>query len=153
MTSDGYQTYNKQQRDAGYGKFQHRFSDKTSLSLYGGLVDIWNNTPNTTNPTRAQVEQYGVTYLLDSTPLLANGTPDPYYYGYNTYHVQTDFEYADFNSDLGDGWRFDTKAYTTRYWNKQFYQNGSLGQPDHGQAQRRGQAERISPRRRHCDLE
>ena len=39
---------------------------------------------------------------------------------YNTYHVQTDFEYADFNSDLGNGWKFDTKAYTTRYWNKQF---------------------------------
>ena len=50
---------------------------------------------------------------------------DPYYYGYNYYHVQTDFEYVDFNSDLGDGWRFDTKAYTTRYWNKQFYQNGA----------------------------
>ncbi len=110
MTSDGYQTYNKQQRDAGYAKFQHRFSDKTSLSLYGGVVDIWNNTPNTTNPTRAQVAQYGVNYLLDNTPTCvavslncpaANiGTPDPYYYGYNTYHVQTDFEYAAFKSDL-----------------------------------------------------
>ena len=53
MTSDGYQTFNNQQRDAGYGKYQHRFSDRTSLSLYGGVVDIWNNTPNTTNPTRA----------------------------------------------------------------------------------------------------
>jgi len=125
MTSNGYQTYNKQQRDAGYAKFQHRFSDKTSLSLYGGVVDIWNNTPNTTNPTRVQVNEFGVNYLLDNTALLPNGTPDPYYYGYNTYHVQTDFEYADFNSDLGDGWKFDTKAYTTRYWNKQFYQNGS----------------------------
>jgi len=125
MTSDGYQTYNKQQRDAGYGKYQHRFSDNTSLSLYGGVVDIWNNTPNTTNPTRAQVSQFGVNYLLDGTPLLSNGTPDPYYYGYNTYHVQTDFEYADFNSYLGNGWHFDTKAYTTRYWNKQFYQNGA----------------------------
>jgi iron complex outermembrane receptor protein len=62
---------------------------------------------------------------MDNTPLLANGTPDPYYYGYNIYHVQTDFEYAAFNSDLGDGWRFDTRAYTTRYWNKQFYQNGA----------------------------
>ncbi|MGD1069511.1 MAG: TonB-dependent receptor [Bryobacteraceae bacterium] len=125
MTSNGYQTFNKQQRDAGYGKFQHRFSDKTSLSLYGGVVDIWNNTPNTTNPTRAQVAEYGVNYLLDGTPLLPNGLPDPYYYGYDTYHVQTDFEYADFSSDLGDGWKFDTKAYTTRYWNKQFYQNGA----------------------------
>jgi iron complex outermembrane receptor protein len=125
MTSNGYQTYDKQQRDAGYAKFQHRFSGKTSLSLYGGVVDIWNNTPKTGNPTRAQVDEYGLNYLLDNTPLLANGTPDPYYYGYNTYHVQTDFEYADFNSDLGNGWKFDTKAYTTRYWNKQFYQNGA----------------------------
>ncbi len=124
MTSDGYQTYNYQQRDAGYGKFQHRFSDRSSLTLYGGVVDIWNNTPNTTNPTRAQVAQFGDNYLLDNTPLLANGTPDPYYYGYDTYHVQTDFEYAGYTSDLGDGWKFDTKAYTTRYWNKQFYQNG-----------------------------
>src|ERR1700722_4258700 len=125
MTSDGYQTYNHQQRDAGYSKYQHRFSDRTSLSLYGGVVDIWNNTPNTTNPTRAQVAQFGDNYLLTNTPLLPNGTPDPYYYGYNTYHVQTDFEYAAFNSDLGNGWKFETKAYTTRYWNKQFYQNGS----------------------------
>jgi iron complex outermembrane receptor protein len=125
MTSDGYQTYNYQQRDAGYGKFQHRFSDRSSLSLYGGVVDIWNNTPNTTNPTRAQVAQFGDNYLQDNTPLLPNGTPDPYYYGYNTYHVQTDFEYAGYTSDMGDGWKFDTKAYTTRYWNKQFYQNGS----------------------------
>jgi iron complex outermembrane receptor protein len=135
MTSDGYQTHNDQKRDAGYGKFQHRFSDRTSLSLYGGLVDIWNNTPNTTNPTRAQVAEYGLNYLLDSTPTCltvslncpaANGSPDPYYYGYNTYHVQTDFEYAHFESDLGNGWKFDTKAYTTRYWNKQFYQNGAI---------------------------
>jgi iron complex outermembrane receptor protein len=134
MTSDGYQTLNNQQRDAGYAKLQHRFSDKTSLSLYGGVVDIWNNTPNTTNPTRVQVAQYGDNFLLDSTPTcttvtlncpVANGSPDPYYVGYNTYHVQTDFEYADFNSYLGNGWKFDTKAYTTRYWNKQFYQNGS----------------------------
>jgi iron complex outermembrane receptor protein len=125
MTSDGYQTNNFQQRDAGYGKFQHRFSGEATLSLYGGVVDIWNNTPNTTNPTRAQVAQFGDNYLMDNTPLLANGTPDPYYYGYNTYHVQTDFEYAAFSSNLGSGWRLDTKLYTTRYWNKQFYQNGA----------------------------
>jgi iron complex outermembrane receptor protein len=39
--------------------------------------------------------------------------------------VQTDFEYAAYNADLGGGWKFDTKLYTTRYWNKQFYQNGA----------------------------
>ena len=124
LLSDGYQTYNYQKRVAGYGKYQYRFSDRTSLTLYGGLVDIWTNTPNTTNPTRAQVAQFGDNFLLSGDP----GTPtapNPYYYGYNFYHVQTDFEYADFNSDLGNGWKFDTKAYTTRYWNKQNYQNGT----------------------------
>src|SRR5208283_399309 len=106
-------------------KYQYRINSHSSLTLYGGLVDIWTNTPNTTNPTRAQVALYGDNYLLDGTPLLANGTPDPYYYGYNFYHVQTDFEYANFHTDLSDGWKFDTKLYTTRYWNKQFYQNGA----------------------------
>jgi iron complex outermembrane recepter protein len=125
MTSDGYQTYNYQQRDAGYGKYQHRFNETSSLSLYGGVVDIWNNTPNTTNPTATQVAQFGDNYLLDNTPFLANGTPDPYYYKYNTYHVQTDFEYAAYHAESHDGWTLDTKAYTTRYWNKQFYQNGT----------------------------
>ena len=125
LLSDGYQTYNRQKRDAGYGKYQYRLSDRSSLTFYGGLVDIWTNTPNTTNPTRAQVAQFGDNYLLDGTPLLASGAPDPYYYGYNFYHVQTDFEYVAYNADLGSGWKFDTKLYTTRYWNKQFYQNGA----------------------------
>ncbi len=134
MTSDGYQTFNNQQRDAGYGKFQHRFSSRASLSLYGGVVDIWNNTPNTTTPTRAQVAAYGDNFLMDGTPTcttvtltcpVANGSPDPYYFGYNTYHVQTDFEYAGYTNDFGNGWKLDTKLYTTRYWNKQFYQNGA----------------------------
>ena len=125
LLSDGYQSYNRQKRVAGYGKYQYRVNTRSSLTLYGGLVDIWTNTPNTTNPTRAQVAQFGDNYLLDGTPFLSPGVPDPYYYGYNFYHVQTDFEYADYNSDLGDGWRLDTKLYTTRYWNKQNYQNGT----------------------------
>ena len=125
LLSAGYQTDNFQKRVAGYGKYQYRFSDRTSLTLYGGLVDIWTNTPNTTNPTSAQVAQYGDNFLLQGNEFLASGAPNPYYFGFNFYHVQTDFEYADFNTNLGNGWKFDTKAYTTRYWNKQNYQNGA----------------------------
>ena len=125
LLSDGYQTYNRQKRVAGYGKYQYRISDRSSLTFYGGLVDIWTNTPKTTNPTRAQVAQFGDNFLLDGTPFLSNGSPDPYYYGYDFYHVQTDFEYAAYAADLGGGWKFNTKLYTTRYWNKQFYQNGA----------------------------
>ncbi len=124
LLSNGYQTFNHQKRDAGYGKYQYRLSSRTSLTLYGGLVDIWTNTPNTTNPTRAQVAEYGDNYLLDGTQYLPSGAPDPYWYGLDTYHVQTDFEYATFSSDLGAGWTLDDRLYTTRYWNKQFYQNG-----------------------------
>ena len=46
------------------------------------------------------------------------------YYGFNFYHVQTDFEYIGVHSELGHGWKLDDKAYTYRYWNKQNY-NGS----------------------------
>jgi iron complex outermembrane receptor protein len=125
LLSDGYQTYNRQKRVAGYGKYQYRINSHSAITLYGGLVDIWTNTPKTTSPTRAQVAQYGDNYLLDGTQYLPSGALDPNYYGYDFYHVQTDFEYASYHTDLSDGWKLDTKAYTTRYWNKQFYQNGA----------------------------
>ncbi|MDP8988624.1 MAG: TonB-dependent receptor, partial [Acidobacteriota bacterium] len=119
MLSDGYQTYNSQKRVAGAMKYQFKLSDRTTISVFGGVLDDWNNTPNTTNPTRAQVATFGDNFLLNNDPTSA------YYYGYNFYHVQTDFEYIGFNHDFGDGWRFDDKAYTSRYWNKQNYQNGA----------------------------
>ena len=49
----------------------------------------------------------------------------PNYYGFNFYHVQTDFEYIGVTTDLGHGWKFDNKAYTYRYWNKQNYNNSA----------------------------
>ncbi len=127
LLSNGYQTFNHQKRVAGYGKYQYRFSDRTSLTVYGGLVDIWTNTPDTTNPTAGQVAAFGDNFLLSGDPLLPSGAPNPLFYGYNFYHVQTDFEYVAFNSDLGNGWKFDTKAYTTRYWNKQNLQKLTCG--------------------------
>ncbi len=82
LLSDGYQTFNRQKRVAGYGKFQHRFNESSSLTVYGGLVDIWTNTPNTTNATRAQVAQFGDNFLLSGDPGTATA-PNPYYYGLN----------------------------------------------------------------------
>lgn len=119
MLSDGYQTFNYQKRVAGSGKYQYRLSDRTTITAFAGVVDDWNNTPKFSGPTRAQVDQFGDNFLLNNDPTSA------YFYGYNFYHIQTDFEYLDFNSDLGSGWRFDDKVFTTRYWNKQNYQNGA----------------------------
>lgn len=121
MESNGYQTDNHQKRDAGSAKYQYRLSPQTSITLYSGVIDIFTNTPTNTSPTRAQVEEYGNNYLLDGTPFLPSGAPDAYFFGYNYYHVQTDFEYFGYNSDLGGGWKFDSKAYTYRYWNSEPY--------------------------------
>jgi iron complex outermembrane receptor protein len=119
MLSDGYQTYNYQKRVAGSLKYQHKFSDRTTLTLFYGNVDLWTNTPNFKGPTRAQVALYGDNFLMNGDP------SSPYYYGYNFYHVQTDFGYIGLNSDLGNGWKLDNKVYQYRYWNKQNYQNST----------------------------
>jgi len=118
MLSDGYQTYNYQKRIAGFLKYQYRLTDRTTFTVFGGLVDLWTNTPNTKGPTRTAIEQFGDNYLMSGDPNRAD------YYGYNFYHVQTDFEYFGIHSELGHGWKLDNKLYTYRYWNKQNY-NGT----------------------------
>lgn len=120
MLSDGYQTYNYQKRVAGFGKYQYRLTERTTITAFGGMVDLWTNTPNLKGPSRAQIATFGDNYLLSGDP------SQPNYYGYNFYHVQTDFEYVGITSDLGRGWKFDGKLYTYRYWNKQYYNNPSL---------------------------
>ena len=119
LSSDGYQTYNYQDRWAGSAKYQYRFTDKTVLTAFTGVVDLASNTPNVKGPTRAQVAQFGDNYLLNNNP------NDPLYYKYNFYQIPTDFEYVDLNSDLGHGWRFDNKTYSNRYYNHQQYNNGT----------------------------
>jgi iron complex outermembrane receptor protein len=120
MLSDGYQTYNYQKRVAGFLKYQYRLNDRTTITIFGGLVDLWTNTPNLKGPSRAQIELFGDNYLLSGDP------SQPNYYGYNFYHVQTDFEYIGLTSNLGHGWKLDNKVYTYRYWNKQNYNNPSI---------------------------
>jgi iron complex outermembrane recepter protein len=119
MLSDGYQTYNYQKRVAGFIKYQYRLNQRTTFTIFSGLVDLWTNTPNTKGPTRAQVAQFGDNYLMSNDPTQGN------YYGYNFYHVQTDFEYIGVHSDLGRGWVLDNKVYTYRYWNKQNYNSAT----------------------------
>ena len=118
LKSDGYQTFNFQKRDAGSMKLQYQLTDKTTLTGFVGIADLWTNTPNTKGPTRAQVAQFGDNYLMSEDPNRAD------YFRFNYYHVQSDFEYIGINSYLGHGWRFEDKMYSYRYWNKQNY-NGT----------------------------
>jgi iron complex outermembrane receptor protein len=118
MRSDGYQTYNRQKRDAISGKYQWTLSNNTSITAFGSYILLHTNTPNTKGPTRAQADQFGDNYLLTGDPT------QPNYFGYNFYRIPTDFDYVNLRSNLGHGWQVDTKVYTYSYYNKQNY-NGS----------------------------
>ena len=113
MESDGYQTYNSQKRDAFMGKLRYTLTDKVMLTAFSWIIDVHSHTPNQKGPTRAQVEQFGDNFLMTGDPA------SPLYFGYNFYHVPTDFEYVGTRADLGHGWTFDDKVYTYRYYNKQ----------------------------------
>jgi iron complex outermembrane receptor protein len=113
MTSDGYQTYNSQERNAFMGKVRYQLNDRVQLTGFSGVIDLHSNTPNQKGPTRGQVDQYGDNFLMSGDPT------NPLYYGYNFYHVPTDFEYGGVRADLGHGWTFDDKVYTYAYHNQQ----------------------------------
>jgi iron complex outermembrane receptor protein len=115
MESDGYQTYNWQRRNAFSAKYQYAASEKTAITAFASVIDLRSNTPNQKGSTRAQVEQLGDNFLLTNDPA------SPLYFGYNFYHVPTDFEYVGIKSELGGGWTIDDKVYTLRYYNKQNY--------------------------------
>jgi iron complex outermembrane receptor protein len=118
MKSNGYQTYNFQKRNSMLMKYQYRTSPTTTITLFSSLGELRSNTPNTKGPTRLQVQEYGYNYLLSNNP------SQPNYYGYNFYHIPSDFDYVGVSKDLGNGWMLDTRVYTYRYYNKQNY-NGT----------------------------
>jgi len=113
MNSDGYQTYNSQRRDAFMGKVRYNAANWLQLTGFTSIIKVFSHTPNQKGPTRAQVEQFGDNFLMTNDP------SSPLYYGYNFYHVPTDFEYAGARGDLGHGWTYDDKVYTYSYYNHQ----------------------------------
>ena len=121
LTSDGFQTNNYQIRSAGALKYNYKFSDKTTFSAFSSVVILDNNTPDTNNPTRAQVQEYGYNFLLQSNPTNPDGTPNALYYKYQFYHIPTDFSYLGLVTDLAHGWKLDTKGYVYNYSNHQHF--------------------------------
>jgi iron complex outermembrane receptor protein len=122
MTSDGYQTGNFQVRTAGTAKLNYKFSDKTNLAMVGTVVMVDSNTPNN-DPTRQQIADHGLNYLLDSNPTNPDGSLNAMYFKYYNYHIPTNFEVITFTKDLGHNWKLETKPYTYSYSNHQRFQN------------------------------
>src|SRR5450830_486228 len=115
MDSEGYQTFNKQRRQALSLKYQFAVSENTAITVFGSSIELTANTPNAKGPTRAQIALLGDNYLMSNDPKRAD------YFGYNRYDVSSDFEYIGINSDLGNGWKLDDKLYTYAYDNQQKY--------------------------------
>jgi iron complex outermembrane receptor protein len=119
--SDGYQTFNDQQRTAGTAKFNYKFSDKTFLTLIGTVVLVDSNTPDS-DPTRQQIADHGLNYIMDGNQFNKDGTYNSMYFKNYTYHVPTNFEIVTFGHEFGHGWKLETKPYTYSYSNHQHLQ-------------------------------
>ena len=119
--SDGYQTFNDQQRTAGTAKFNYKFSDKTYLTLIGTVVLVDSNTPDS-DPTRQQIADHGLNYIMDGNQFNRDGTYNSMYFKNYTYHVPTDFEIVTLGHEFGHGWKLETKGYTYSYSNHQHLQ-------------------------------
>jgi iron complex outermembrane receptor protein len=136
MDSKGYETNNFQNRNAGSIKVQYKFSDKTVLTGFSGVVWVDAATPNF-SATRCQM--YGTptdgSYTCTGTlaPFAGSGirflltnNADPLNYldnQYNSYHVPTDFEYVGIKTELPLKISFEIKPYTYNYDNSELYTN------------------------------
>ena len=150
MTSDGYQTFNYNMRNAGSLLYQYQFSPKTVLTGFSGVIQLTANTYGL-NPTRCQTIASTPSSLCTATTTInkvsyntAPGGILPYTgygynfemvnnsdpanwldYQYNHYQVPTDFEYVGVKSDIGKGWYIDFKGYTYNYDNGELFTNAT----------------------------
>ena len=120
--SDGYLTYDYQQRTAATAKFNYKFSDRTFLTLISTVIVVDSNTPDG-DPTRQQILDHGLNYIADGNNYNKDGTWNSQYYKNFRYHVPTDFEIVTFGHEFGHGWRFETKPYSYSYSNHQHLMN------------------------------
>ncbi|MGA8670451.1 MAG: carboxypeptidase-like regulatory domain-containing protein, partial [Terracidiphilus sp.] len=150
MTSDGYQTFNYNMRNAGSLLYQYQFSPKTVVTGFSGVIQLTANTYGL-NPTRCQTIASTPSSLCTATTTInkvsyntAPGGILPYTgygynfemvnnsdpanwldYQYNHYQVPTDFEYVGVKSDIGKGWYIDFKGYTYNYDNGELFTNAT----------------------------
>jgi len=117
MKSDGYQTYNIQDRKAASLKYQTENAGGSTFTVFASYLNLKNNTPSIKGVARSNVDSGDYTTMLSGDPTKPN------YYGFNFYDITTDFVYAGISSMLGGGWKLEDKVYTLRYWNKQNYNN------------------------------
>jgi iron complex outermembrane receptor protein len=141
VQSHGWQTLNNQAYNSGDIKVQYKWSPKTILTGYSGVIWVDANTPNF-SATRCQM--YGSKPAYASSCIISGTTPYPYTGAginflltnssdpllyldtkYNYYHVPTDFEYVGVHKEFGHNFVLDVKPYTYNYDNSEKYANAT----------------------------
>jgi iron complex outermembrane recepter protein len=117
MTTNGFETFNYLERNAGDIKVFYKLSDRTTITGFSGVVHTFGNAPNN-SPYRAQIQTYGWNYMMEK-----NDPTSAFYQAYNLNTIPTDFEYGAVRSMLNHGWIVDVKPYTYSYNNAQYYPN------------------------------
>ena len=135
MSSDGYQTFNFNRRDAGSILYQYQFSPKTVLTGFSGVIQLQANTYGL-NPTRCETLGAGTwgctgansAFVGVGVNFMMTNNSDPVNwldYQYNHYHVPTDFEYVGLKTEFGHGWYMEVKPYTLNYDNAELFTNAT----------------------------
>ena len=138
MSSDGYQTFNFNTRNAGSILYQYSFSPRTVLTGFSGVIWLDANTYGL-NPTRCQTlgvpagSAYTCTgansaFIGAGHNFMMTDNSDPVNwldYQYNNYHVPTDFEYVGLRTEFGHGWYMEVKPYTYDYDNAELFTNAT----------------------------
>ncbi len=120
LKSNGYQTFNSQDRKAYSGKYQYAADATTTFTAFTSYINLKNNTPNIKGLSRANYDIGNFTYLMNESPA------QPDYYGFNFYDIKTDFSYAGIDMMLPGGWHLEDKLYRYSYTNKQNYNGASI---------------------------
>lgn len=97
-----------QQRTNFFGKVMIPVNNSTTVTLLADYNQIYQNPP--LGATDQQMAQYGWNYAYSSDP------NSQAYWRYNNDHITTDMEYADIQSNLGNGFLYDGKIYTYAYY-------------------------------------
>jgi iron complex outermembrane receptor protein len=113
MTTDGYRTNADMARDTYFFKYLQPVGKNTTITVLSSVNTITFGNPGTV--TQAQIDTFGRNFgLKDNT---AANHLDTLNRKYNYQHKKADFEYLGVDTNLGNGWKLEDKAYTYSYDN------------------------------------
>jgi iron complex outermembrane recepter protein len=108
IQSNGALQNANQERSNFFGKVVIPLSSNTTLTLLSDYNKLYQNP--SIGATAEQMQALGWNYAYNSDP---NSQAD---FKYNNDHITTDIEYADLQSNFGNGWLYDGKIYTYAYY-------------------------------------